>query len=44
MGGHFYTIGEYIDEYMRLCDEAKKQFGYRNECDPTISMGKEDRL
>lgn len=28
---HFDTIGEYTDEYMRLCDVAKKQSGYRKE-------------
>ncbi len=31
LGIHFDTIGEYTDEYMRLCDVAKKQSGYRKE-------------
>lgn len=31
LGIRFDTIGEYTDEYMRLCDVAKKQSGYRKE-------------
>ena len=31
LGIRFDTIGEYTDEYMKLCDVAKKQSGYRKE-------------
>lgn len=31
LGIRFDTIGEYTDEYMRLCDVAKKQSGYQRE-------------
>ena len=31
LGIRFDTIGEYTDEYMRLCDVEKKQSGYRRE-------------
>lgn len=31
LGIRFDTIGEYTDEYMRLCDVTKKQSGYRKD-------------